>query len=291
MLKKNDQNLPAILTPAFTLISTQADTAGLSPELAAELDDSDNEGFSASIPRPAKVTIRNAPLLDDDGKAICDPGGFKFYSKAFDGTLDANGQEGLLVTFLMETKSRTYFPKGWNGSPPCRSWDAKTGRGNPGGACNVCPLTQWPDGKSEDKAPPCREEINLLAYDHSMKMIYYFQTYRTGIGPYLTFREVIGKTPPHALKVRLTTKYIKDALKPYFIPVFTSEGELSLEEFREMRAMRQIARESFEGGVKADGEEDTGLPGSTTYANDSELPGDAKPAHNSADDKIDGILN
>lgn len=254
------ENLPAILTPAFELVSTIGSVGKLDPRIAADLDASDLEGYSATIPRPAKVTIRNA-TVQEAGKTIIEMGGFKFYSKAFDGTKDADGQEGLFVTFLMETSSRSFFPEGHEGAPPCRSWDGINGQGDPGGVCRLCPLAQWPDKDSKEKkkkkSPPCREEINLLAYDHSMKMVYYFQIWRAGIAPYLEFCEVCGITPLHAIRAHITTKFIDAKPTPYFVPVFRIDEQLPFEQYQEMKALRAIAKETFVGGVKADTEDET----------------------------------
>jgi len=48
----------------------------------------------------------------------------------------------------------------------CRSSDAKTGDGNPGGVCRDCPMSKWIKGKEGEKnsPPPCTFSYSYMVY-------------------------------------------------------------------------------------------------------------------------------
>jgi hypothetical protein len=59
---------------------------------------------------------------------------------------------------------RAYWPSEFSGSgtaPDCSSSDGIVGVGSPGGACAVCPLSQFPQ---EGGGPPCRLTAELVAF-------------------------------------------------------------------------------------------------------------------------------
>lgn len=62
---------------------------------------------------------------------------------------------GVIISF---NKSRVYWKSDFedvSGPPDCVSHDGRTGEGNPGGICKLCPLSKFGEN---NESPPCREQ-------------------------------------------------------------------------------------------------------------------------------------
>lgn len=73
---------------------------------------------------------------------------------------------------VISLEGRTYWERAYGqgptGPPDCESLDGKTGDGNPGGACKMCPQNQWP-GSGGGK--PCTEVRRLIILTEDQEAI------------------------------------------------------------------------------------------------------------------------
>ena len=260
--KKNEENLPAkIEAGKFDLSVPGQDLSGfdVSTEMAAEMDDTDKEGYAELQNAFSIVSIRQKDLLADDGRTKLElAGGFKIYDPVLgaDATVpDIPGDQGLLVTVLGDMDGRVYFAEGAGkgDQPLCRSMDNKTGVGAPGGHCLGCPLGQFTIGEDRSKvAPKCRQQMNSFVWDHISERAYVIRFGPSGLGPYNKFglkleriaAEKKQRIFKHNSLVKITTSYKAEPFA-HFIPDFVPQSILALETFRELKALRIAYVENF----------------------------------------------
>ena len=121
--------------------------------------------------------------------------------------------------------------------PLCRSRDAVTGVGDPGGDCAGCSYAAW----NEDEKPGCALVYDFIGLDGTGAP-FLFSTSRTGIKPARNFIAAAQRRrkPLYYTGCRLLLrKETKPA--PYYVPVFKREGETNFEAWPELEAvLRQL---------------------------------------------------
>jgi hypothetical protein len=220
---------------------------GIDPEAAALITADDMEGYESIESRIPIVRIRQKEVKDEKGRVLLPAGGFMIYdrtAKANNITIpDVDGQVGLTLSILKDQRSRVFWENVDDARPKCKSLNAHTGEGDPGGACASCPLSKF-DNKTNAR-PKCSMNWNMLVYDHGTKDAYVLNLGPSGISPYETFKDLIVRTaskmkmsvPLHLLKVNVTTLY-KTEPQPHFIPVFTRGGGNDKDTFELLQAFR-----------------------------------------------------
>lgn len=244
---ENSANLPAVPTGGFAL--TTATGLQLPAEIAAELSETDLQGYEAPTDTLPIVSIRQKELRGENGKILFPAGGFMMYDRIAEaeGTQikDVDGEVGLAVTILGDQTSRVYFQSMESKKPDCRSLDGITGQGTPGGNCAMCSLNQWSNGDR----PKCTEQRNLLVYDHNVQGCYVLRLGRSGLSPYNLFKGLLKRTGirvPHVLKVRVSSAYNAEPA-PHFVPVFDIQSAFSADELALLKKMQSLRTEM---GVK-----------------------------------------
>jgi hypothetical protein len=96
--------------------------------------------------------------------------------------------QGIEAVILRKTDVREYYAEAYTGesSPPsCSSPDQVTGYGDPGGACERCPFSQWGTAKDAKGAPTrgqaCSQRIHLLALTPYNVMPYFLNVPPTSL--------------------------------------------------------------------------------------------------------------
>jgi len=237
------ENLPAVKTDSFALTGVGDSTLNLPAEFAGEVDPTDFEGYETPRESLPIASIRQKELKDEKtGRTKQPAGGFKIYdpvAKAGEIEIaDVDGDGGLLLTILADQTSRSMWQQGNFERPDCRSNDGITGVGTPSGNCAVCKYAQW----NGTERPLCTQMSNLLVFDHALQTCYVLRLGRSGIRPYNTFKSLLKRqakgVPVHALLVRVTTRYESEPA-PYYTPTFQIEGQIGVELFRTLKALRQ----------------------------------------------------
>jgi hypothetical protein len=244
-----NENLPAVINgQTFDLTIPGGLGFELNPALVNEYDDSDFKAFT--VPRSSLpiVSIRGKDHKGRDGRTDADAGGFKIYDSATK-KLDQRipDIEGPLVgVILIDRLGRSYWREGNVDAPNCRSLDAITGQGDPGGHCVSCPLSQF--GK-DNKRPACGQHMSLLFYDEAMQGCYVYQIGRGGLSHYDAWKTLLTRgAKGHALmsfRVKIDKFFEADAEYPYFRSDFQALGQIEVETFRKLKALRTTLDETM----------------------------------------------
>lgn len=227
-----------------TFLPAEADSklVKLDDEARADIGSDDWEGYEEPREALPIVTIRQKDKKDDSGLHIAEAGGFKCHDIIADAT-DVSGETGLTISVILDQKSRIYWEQDNFDAPACRSRDWKTGIGNPGGNCLICPLSQW---KSNGERPDCADEINLLCYDHNQKNFYVVTLKRSGLKAYNTLKVLLKRSevPIHFVRLVLKTEYRPDP-QPHFVPIFEVLGTLDATMRAKMKELRKKLSATF----------------------------------------------
>ena len=117
--------------------------------------------------------------------------------------------------------------------PLCRSRDAATGVGDPGGSCAACPQAFW----NEDEKPGCALVYDLIGLDANGAP-FLFSVSRTGIKPARNFIASAqrGGKPLYYTGCLLT---LRKETKPatYYVPVFKRVGETAVKDWPGLEAV------------------------------------------------------
>lgn len=254
MTKQNPENLPALPLTGMGFQLTQAiqSEVDVPDEIMDELTQEDYEGYDASAVALPIVTIRQKPASDEGGKTTQEPGGFRLRDATLEAP-DVPGEQGLLVSFLLDTVTQTYWEEGKKDRPACKSNDGgRTGVGAPGGACPQCPLGQF---GADGKRPKCNQGRSLLCYDHNLKAIYVLHIGPSGIKHYLAYLAAIKrmrvgagvKQPmtPLLARTSVTLRYEAEPL-PHYVPVFGYYDRMTkVDDLRSFRIFRDELRIKF----------------------------------------------
>ena len=238
----------------FAIVSVPAESLELNPELAAEIDQADGNGFEPPKGGIPIVSIRQKDLKNERGQTSQSAGGFKIYDAVSKGNnievKDVEGHAGLVLTPVCDQSSRTYWRSLTDTKPACKSIDGINGVGDPGGKCAACPHAQW---KPNGDRPECNSEINVLVYDHGMRGAYVLRLGRSGLKPWNNFKAMVNriKQPLHSFMVNVTTKYETEP-SPYFVPMFLLGKQIDLTLFREIKKMRETWHEAFRSAVEVE---------------------------------------
>jgi hypothetical protein len=98
-------------------------------------------------------------------------GGLAFEVPTLEGTEPSKTVEGVICYF---NDFRTYWEDSEaQGTPPdCSSEDMDQGRGDPGGACGVCPMSQWGSGKNgTGQACATKRKLLIVPSDRSLPIM------------------------------------------------------------------------------------------------------------------------
>lgn len=262
-----DKNEKAVALVGESFVLTTG-TLELNADLAEEVEDQDMTGYESSRKTLPIVKIQQKPVTNDAGTILFEAGGFKIYDRiavANDKKIaNIDGKRGLFVTILGDQRSRIYWEKMGDEKPRCKSLDYITGIGDPGGLCIQCPLKD-PDEKGEKK---CKQQMNLLARDHNLQTCYVIQFTPSGLAPYDLFKGLISqqakskRIPLFALRVAITTKFVKAEKGDHYIPVFTMIDQTPLPLFQELRKIRAESVTKFEETIDIEEEviPDSALP-------------------------------
>jgi hypothetical protein len=283
--KAKTENLPAVQGGQTFDLTVKADLGfDLNPALLNEYDDSDFRAFT--VPRSSLpiVSLRGKDHKGRDGRTDAQSGGFKIYDSA---TKKLNriipDIEGPLVgVILIDRQGRSYWREGNVDAPDCRSLDNITGQGNPGGRCGTCPLAQF---GSDKKRPECGQHMHLLFYDEKMQGCYVFQIGRGGLSHYdawktIVLREAKGH-PLSSFRVQIDKFFEADAEYPYFRPDFQILGQIDIELFKTLKALRGTLDETMARTIEVAREDDN----TTAETVASELPPDVTPIHENDDER------
>lgn len=270
-------NLPTVQGKSFDLAIRNMD---IDPALLAEVETTDFTGYEPSRTSLPIVSIRQKPLVDERGKTIIEPGGFRIYDPVtVQSGLVIPDQPSLDLTFMTEHSTRTFWEKGNLGNPNCRAGDGKFGIGSPGGDCAKCPMAQWTNGDR----PPCTFNANVLAWDHSAHVCYVKRFGRSGLRAWGNFKELVkrfadGQMPIHAMVVHLTTHFETEPA-PHYIPVIEVAGQVGLDLFRKLKQFRQEYLEILKRTSSVDTVDEDHPMHDTTATSD--LPDGVTPVDNS----------
>jgi len=283
MSKNSKSKLPATTGNGKSFLPDSTNQLVSVPaELRAQIEDADKQGFEEPRETLPIVTIRQKEKKDDQGRLVKPAGGFKCWDAVFPDLEDAAGDEGLRITIILDQRSRIYWRPDQTDRPACKSRDGRTGQGDPGGECSVCPLAQWPTQikEGEDSRPKCAEEINLLCYDHDLKHFYVLTLKRSGLKPYNIFKVLMKRSqaPLHFARLRIKTEYRKDQYE-YYVPVFQVEEMLDVPMLQMMKQHRTELSSNFGKTVEmsATSDEETG-GGEGKWSADQAAAKDDQPA-------------
>ncbi len=176
-----------------------ANTNGyIMPHIDPNKEYTDMEGIDPKFPR---ISLPNAGATQ-----------FKFADS--DG-MEQSSKSEFEAIILVSKPYRAYYKNAYNPAadttPDCRSFDGKTGEGNPGGSCKRCPLNQFGENKA---GKPCKEKrsLMLLCADSTWP---YRMTLPTGsINAYNAF----------AIGLMSKGKSINDVVAKFFITPTTSKS-------------------------------------------------------------------
>lgn len=147
---KNKQEETAIQkAPEAGALAIPIDNQAMT-EMYGDMDSND-----VTVPRIVVLQALSPEVTDGKGK----PG--ELYVKGIERNL---GSTPLEIIILLRNKSRIrWISQQLGGGTACRSVDAKQGIGDPGGACDSCPHSQW-SVKSENPkgSPGCDVYQNLI---------------------------------------------------------------------------------------------------------------------------------
>lgn len=251
------KNLPAIPAnhKSFQLMTTNAPDLSVDAKLAEQFNANDFEGYSETRDSLPIVTIRQKDLKDDQGNTEIPAGNFRMRDSVFDKTIDVDGKIGLEVAILGDTPCRVFFQNLEDKQPECRSRDAKSGDGKPGGDCSECKLNRFhPDnvGKDVSKMKFCKEGRMILVYDFHHVGCYLFQVGPSGIKAYDGYKKLIRllypKVPFYMVKTRVVLEYESEPsshYKPDFTP--TEVGDMTV--FEMLKEFRKQSKDLFAASV------------------------------------------
>ncbi len=98
----------------------------------------------------AMLTVRSLPRVPNPAG-----GGTIFEVPQGGETVAVKELNGIVLAYQLTR--RFYATKGASGTPPdCYSVDCVTGRGNPGGSCAACPLSEW-ESAQQGKGQACKQ--------------------------------------------------------------------------------------------------------------------------------------
>ena len=131
------------------------------------------------------------------------------------------------------------FAEGGGGPPDCASPDAVTGTGNPGGACDLCPMQEYGSGKDNAQACRLNTQVFLLQEGNILPTL-------VSLPPsaFRICKRYMGGLATRALKmwdVRTEIKLVKtksDGGIEYSVPEFKTVQVLDREQRAEMAAYR-----------------------------------------------------
>lgn len=283
MSKKKDENLPALPSKSFELATTAAlPDLSVSTDLAKEFDAEDFEGYSETRESLPIVTIRQKDVKNEDGDVLIKAGNFRMRDSVFDKTTDIKGMEGLYVSPLADTPCRVFFNELTDDQPTCKSRDAKTGTGEPGGVCEQCILNRF--HPQNDGKKICNEGRMILVHDKNLNGCYLLQLSPSGIKPYDKYKKLVRRlypdTPFFMIQVHVTAVYETKPMphyRPEFMPVGVGDHDIyaKLKQFR--LESKDMLNTTADKAIDANPEHET-LDADAEVV-DSELPGGAEKAH------------
>jgi len=128
------------------------------------------------------------------------------------------------ATLLSLTKTRVRWGDDYRkgAKPLCRSFDGKTGIGDPGVACANCPLKDW-DNETNTK-PECSQGYNWLALKNDDGDVFRYTAISSGVKPtkqFLTeYMKNYSKFQLFVYKVKLTSAKEKNDKGTFYIPKY-----------------------------------------------------------------------
>lgn len=201
-------------------------------------------GEGAEPLNPTVLTLIQRKHVEDDPTLI----GGRFLDT------QANMQfESLDVVVLEILNGRTMFPPGGYQAgikPLCRAAFTTTHpdklvpiTNNPelipqdgGKGCAKCPKSQWFKIQGRNIKPECQETRSLLLAEVDTGFVYRYNAKGRAVTPAKDLRETLRKLhlkakargvfiPPYAIKVRLSSTYVKEAKGNYYVPKFSPYPE------------------------------------------------------------------
>lgn len=298
MTKKTDEKALSTQVASFDL-TTPGGGIALDPEIANAINADDLEGYEDADDVLPIVSIQQKDLKDDkSGKTIFFAGGFHMYDAVTESrgesVPDFSGETGLIVTILKDQAARVMWVRPFDPAADslCKSVDGRTGIGDPGGNCAICPHSQFLNGER----PRCDQQRYLLVYDHALKTCYALRFGPSGLKPYGLFKTLVkrqavdGKPLPlSVLAIKVTTRYEAGGKAPYYAPQLEVVNVLPPDLFNEMRQIRSELARKFTSTVQVDESDDEhSQNGSAAPGRDSggELPPGVQPVDNERPDDI-----
>lgn len=238
---KDKTNLPAIPNnhKSFQLMTANAPDLEVDPKLAEQFNADDFGGYSETRDSLPIVTVRQKDLKDGRGNTESPAGNFRMRDSVFDKTIDVDGQVGIEVAILGDSPCRVFFRSLEDKQPACRSRDANTGEGDPGGSCLQCKLNRF--HPENDGKQICKEGRMILVYDFHHVGCYLLQVGPSGIKAYDGYKKLIQRLYPsvpfYMVKTRVVLEYEQEPAahyKPVFTPIEVGDMAVfkMLKEFR-----------------------------------------------------------
>lgn len=130
--------------------------------------------------------------------------------------------------------------------PLCRSRDAITGEGDPGGSCTKCLKAPW-TGPNQEVKPECALVYEFIGLDESGAP-FLFSVQRTGVKParnFIAAAQRRGKKPLYYTGCVLSLRKV-DRPATYYVPVFKRVGETPIEQWGELEGVLAKIRTALE---------------------------------------------
>lgn len=154
------------------------------PQDTEVLEKSDSMDYEPQVwrvtpPEPSEQATLRLKLLQSVSEEVSNEEG-----RAGDYFIDGVGHLSYMPTVVPLAHSLTRIMRQDTGDDEmgdimCRSADGITGTGSPGGACHVCPMSQW---DNDTGTPPlCSEFRSYLCYVVEEGLIVKWALYRTGL--------------------------------------------------------------------------------------------------------------
>ncbi|NOY61009.1 MAG: hypothetical protein GXO75_19030 [Calditrichaeota bacterium] len=129
----------------------------------------------------------------------------------------------------------------------CRSNDAKTGEGDPGGDCATCPFAKWgKDETGKNKAPECTLILNVLAmvrgYDFPIPIAVPFARTSMPAGRQFANLMFMRQRPVWEFAYKLATKFENKKQGQYYIWEVKPAGESTKQEQEQARGFYEMLK-------------------------------------------------
>lgn len=132
-----------------------------------------------------------------------------------------------------------------NASPMCSSPDGKTGFGDPGGACELCPYNQYESDPNGGKGKACKNMRSLYILQNDSLMPINLLLPPTSLREYSNFVQnafIMRNRPLWGSLVRVELRKVSNGSNNYAVAVFTRLGDFTGEKLAEIKEYAVKAR-------------------------------------------------